>query len=474
MKASETILCISPEWHARYDGNRVLLYRYSIESSEWFTLSYRDAVVLTLFDGLTDLKTMAGRLAEIMHCPIGKAQTAIGDVVESYFHTDKKVLVDTAGLPDRDWNAYAPVHRLLSPREYTPSKRLGAPLSLLLMPSNACTTDCIYCYAERKPVGRQEHLSVGRWKELIDEAAAAGVDIATFSGGDPLRYPGLMSLVDRLIGHGFLFMISTKSHVPLSLATRLLDMGFGRRQFQVSIDGWRDEIADGMVRQPGYKAQALDSMRNLLRRGINVRTNTVCTPKNLHDVPNLLVHLARLGIRMSSVAIYGRSLFRHDDAFFLSEDDIRWLKERIEEVRADYPDYEIKFNGSIIDYNGIMPEDKARRWKERARCSGGASSMTICADGRVTLCEQMPQDDRYTAGNLKHQSLLDVWNSPRMLDIAYPPKEKFKDTACYDCDEFDECHYDYGYCFRDSLNAYGTIFCPPPNCPKAPPSPRFA
>ncbi len=474
MKAADTTLCISPDWRLRYDGNRLVVYKFSIEEVKWMSPSFRDAVALTLFDGLTDLQTVTERFAKILGCPLDKAQKAMQDIVAAYFLSDLKILADTCSLPSREWIINEQAHIKLSGKSYNQKKRLDAPLSLLLLPCNSCDTDCIYCYAERKPIKRNEHLTVSRWKELIDEAASAEIRIATFSGGDPVRYPGILSIIDQLIAREFIFSMTTKAHVSLPFASRLLEMGYGKRDFQVSIDAWSDNLADHMVKRPGYKAIAVDSIRNLLRRGIRVRTNSVCTPLNLHDVPNLLMNLAKLGVRKSSIAIYGRSLFRHDDALFLSEENIAWLRERVEEVRKLFPDYDIKFNGATIDYNAIPEEEKTRRWKDRAHCSGGSSAMTICADGRVILCEQMPQEEQYSAGNVKTQGLIEVWNSNRMKELAFPPKEKFNGTVCEDCEEFDECHYEYGYCFRDALNAYGTVFGPPPNCPKAPESPRFA
>jgi radical SAM protein with 4Fe4S-binding SPASM domain len=472
MKAENTLLCISPRWRMKNDGKRVLLYKYSTEESEWSVLPAWEALALSLFDGEKNLKQVAEHLAKLMNHPLESVQKIIEKVMVRRFHSENPVLVPKETVPYGDWCIYDRMY--VSLKEYTPIKRLDAPLSLLLMPSNSCRTDCLYCYAERKTIKRNALLSVNRWKELIAEASDAGVDIASFSGGDPLQYPGIISLLDKLIEKDFLFLIPTKTYVPPLLATRLVDMGFGRRYFQISIDAWSDGLADLMVRRRGYKDLAVKSISNLVRKGIRVRTNTVCTPMNFRDVPILLVKLAELGVKRSSVAIYGRSIYRHDDSFFMSKKNILWIKEQVEQVKAKYPNYEVSFNGSIIDYNQGSLREKNRRWTQRAHCSGGISAMTICADGRVILCEQIPQEDQYSVGNVKYQGLIEVWNSPRMREVAFPSREKFRNTVCFDCKDFDECHHQLGYCFRDSLNAYGTIYAPPPNCPQAPPSPRFA
>jgi radical SAM protein with 4Fe4S-binding SPASM domain len=430
--------------------------------------------VLSLFDGETDMQQIALRLTELLGQPLEKARKIIEKVVERRFTPEAPVLVRTEAVPDGDWSVYDPAGMCIPPKDFKPVKRLDAPLSLLLMPSNSCSTDCVYCYAERKPVKKSELLPVSRWKELIEEASAAGVDIASFSGGDPLQYHGIVPLMDKLIEKDFRFLVPTKTYVSPSFAAGLADMGFGTRYFQISIDAWTGELADSMVRRPGYRDLAVKSITNLVHHGIQVRTNTVCTPMNYRDVPALLEHLAELGVKRSSVALYGKSIYRHNDSLFMREKDILWLKGQIERLKNRFPDYSVSFNGTIIDHSKMPARQKARRWKARAHCSGGTSAMTICADGRVILCEQMPQNARYSAGDLKRQGILEVWNSPRLKALAAPPREKFRHTACFDCSEFDECHYQFGYCFRDSLNAYGTIYSPPPNCPQAPPAPRFA
>ena len=128
----------------------------------------------------------------------------------------------------------------------------------------------------------------------------------------------------------------------------------------------------------------------------------------------------------------------------------------------------VNCNVSSRDYSIPSNEAKEEAWEERSMCSAGRASMVINPTGEVTLCEQMPLQDEYIAGDLKHQGLEALWNSTRMKDKVYPSKEKFSGTECETCPDFEECINETGYCFRDSLFTYGTIYSLPPNCPKAP------
>ncbi|MRR34935.1 SPASM domain-containing protein [bacterium] len=112
--------------------------------------------------------------------------------------------------------------------------------------------------------------------------------------------------------------------------------------------------------------------------------------------------------------------------------------------------------------------DKGQRWKDRAHCSGGRSSMTITPDGKVVLCDTIPQEGIFVVGDVSVQSVMEVWNSRQLLDFAYPPRDRFAGSACHDCADLAECQSKAGYCFRDTYFNYGTAFGPPPSCPRAP------
>jgi radical SAM protein with 4Fe4S-binding SPASM domain len=114
------------------------------------------------------------------------------------------------------------------------------------------------------------------------------------------------------------------------------------------------------------------------------------------------------------------------------------------------------------------PTDKVEQWKNRAHCSGGRSSITITPDGKVVLCDTVPQQGMFVVGDVSVQSIMDVWNSEKLFNFAYPPREKCAGSACYDCHDRLDCHGKTLYCFRDTFFSYGTVYGPPPKCPLAP------
>ena len=93
--------------------------------------------------------------------------------------------------------------------------------------------------------------------------------------------------------------------------------------------------------------------------------------------------------------------------------------------------------------------------------------MLIKANGDVTLCEQVPHGPPFVVGNVSRQGVLGVWNSAELAAFLHPPQELFRGSVCFDCEAFPSCHDDrLGYCYRDTLFSYGTIYNAPPDCPR--------
>lgn len=95
----------------------------------------------------------------------------------------------------------------------------------------------------------------------------------------------------------------------------------------------------------------------------------------------------------------------------------------------------------------------------------------ILPDGKVTICEQLYWNPKYIIGDISVQSIVEVWNSERALQLAFPKREDFRDiSACKKCKIFDECYAYPNRCIVDVLKGYGqeNDDFPDPRCAKAP------
>ena len=352
--------------------------------------------------------------------------------------------------------------------------RLQFPLSLVIMPTYQCFTDCVYCYAERPALPASEYLPKERWVELLSEAGESGLDLLTFSGGDPLMYPGIEELLEVAQRYQMYCVLPTKTRVTRERAERLAALLYRSDVVQVSVDSFDPEIAAAMMRTPGYAEIARESIQNFLASGVKVRTNTVVTPINFASVESLLRELRAMGVPRANLTSYGLTHYRHDARLFLSEAQHAELNQTVQRLKTELDWPEVKCNSASRDFSNPGSNSSPEQWRERTHCSGGTSSMVILPNGDVVLCEQVPDTAPFVVGNVRHDSLSQVWNSERLYEFVVPNREKFGTTACRECEEFDTCHRVYGRCFRDALFNYGTMFAPNPSCPHAPPGIRMA
>ncbi|MEN0061052.1 MAG: radical SAM protein [Myxococcota bacterium] len=70
---------------------------------------------------------------------------------------------------------------------------------LSIEPSRRCAKACAFCYSHSTPRG-EDGYTPGELVEFVQDAARNGVEAVSFGGGEPLEYPGLFEVLDRLRG----------------------------------------------------------------------------------------------------------------------------------------------------------------------------------------------------------------------------------------------------------------------------------
>jgi radical SAM protein with 4Fe4S-binding SPASM domain len=334
--------------------------------------------------------------------------------------------------------------------------------------TSACSTNCQYCYLGRRPLSPEDLLPRRRMLELVDEAARIGIPTLRPAGGDVLLYPHLFDFLDAVSAHGMSPMrIATKAFVSPEIARRLAEYSL-IHEVQFSIDSTVPDVADYLVQTPGFCARALRSIDNALNAGLRVTGKCVITPYNIATVPRLYRELRHQGVEMVRLATYSRSGYHHREGLFNHAEDYDWFDKQLDALRAEFPDDSIHYqNGRPYLVDKQYPEQRENSWRKRVRCTAGRTSMLICADGKVIPCEQLPEIEELFVGDVRHQSIEEVWNGKKLDEITiHFPRERYRGTVCYDCDEFSECHLEKGYCIRDTYIQYGTIWQAAPSCPR--------
>jgi radical SAM protein with 4Fe4S-binding SPASM domain len=149
------------------------------------------------------------------------------------------------------------------------------------------------------------------------------------------------------------------------------------------------------------------------------------------------------------------------------ENQLQWRKEL-------YPQMRITFGG--VEPGPGTPELREKRWRERPLCTANRQGFAILPDGRTTACEELYDHPWFLLGDLRRQSVMEMWSSPEALALMHPEPSEVPAGPCRACGLFAECNEAPGRCWRDVLKAYGwnRPYYPDPRCPLAPAGNRLS
>jgi MoaA/NifB/PqqE/SkfB family radical SAM enzyme len=461
---------ISGLWRVRNDKRNVVAYKCSLNTLVYKVLSPVEASIIPLFNGTNTFSDIKAVCYEIYHEKVpdrDQLAAQIDQVIDNLMSSKEFLKLDGEASPSL---SKGPAYLLPDFTGYRfPAARLERPISFVISYTNRCSADCIYCYAEKEDCAEMD---LTRWREIFDELAANEIYLVDIGGADIFTRADAFDILEELVSRDFLFFVSTKSYLSEDDAARMAEMGIGNydmpeyliRPVQVSIDSADDQLASTLIRRPQYLRTATQTVLNLLRAGVTPRVKSVLTSLNAGAPEQVVRYFADLGVKEFHFVQYNRSMYCHDDALFLSLEQKLRLREMAERLKLNYPGLNINVQDDITTggTRNLTPE----KWQARNICSGGRSKILVKPNGDVTLCEQIPNQAPFVVGNVFAEGVMGVWNSPKLLDFIYPPREKFTGTVCFDCNEFDECHQTKGYCYRDALCSYGTIYDAQPECPR--------
>jgi radical SAM protein with 4Fe4S-binding SPASM domain len=134
---------------------------------------------------------------------------------------------------------------------------------------------------------------------------------------------------------------------------------------------------------------------------------------------------------------------------------------------ADFP---IMLDRSYLDRGFYEAANGSASFKG-ARCSALNSHLFVLPDGNVTICEQLYWNPNFIIGNVRKNSIVEIWNSPKALVLAHMKKKYLqKKSNCYACRQFQGCFERRNRCWTDVIKAYGdkNWDFPDPRCKKAP------
>ncbi len=440
------------------------------------------AMVLSFFDGTLGRTEATDKAAEYLSV----SRDTVENFVDSVTENRKQVYVKW-----EDRHIVFPPYTIIytdsaNDRRYDPEAfayekadiRMGRHHTvndITLMLTTECRTDCIYCYAAKG--GRGKDLGEEKILNLIDEAKALGVRSFDIIGGDVFAYRhGWRNIVRKLYDAGFDPYLSTKVALTEDDIKYLKDAGM--KDIQISLDTLvRENLCRIVRRSENYFEDIKATLAALNRHGIKINIHTIVCSVNssiedMDSIYDCIKELENVEIWRIDAASYslpkGMEGFR---SYKPEKETLVRLHKAISERRYDIAPI----------YSGLVNTDKALEkreiksaafFKDRILCSALYSHLFILPDGQVTICEQLYWNPRFIVGDVRRQSLAEIWNSPRSMELYNLSRADVSaESACKKCRYFTECRHEMGgVCWKYVVAAYGDEHWdfPDPSCPWAP------
>ncbi len=255
-----------------------------------------------------------------------------------------------------------------------------SPHELFISLTNECNLRCSHCYMYSGDVTIKE-LPLSEWKRILSDFSHHGFDTVTFSGGEPLLYPGFAELCEFC--HALGFTISVLSNGLLWTQSLIERLDGIIAEVQLSIDGY-DEDSYAQVRNSDGFERVLKTIA--LLDSSSIITSVAITPGYHHleeekgqyttFVQQLQAQYPALNISFSFELIPGRDITvtpELNDAYrrsvnaivtalepdYLFENFYRNLAERQQVRNCGYGGITLASNGDLYWCNRIF-EEKAQ------------------------------------------------------------------------------------------------------------------
>jgi len=240
------------------------------------------------------------------------------------------------------------------------------PVMAHIIPMRRCNLSCTYCNEyddSSKPV------SLDILFERLDQLAALGTTIVTFSGGEPLLHPELDRLISHVRSHGIIAGLITNGYLLTPQRVHQLNDA-GLDHMQISIDNvMPDDVSKKSLKVLDKKLQILAE-----HALFHVNINSVLGG-GIHKPEDALV-VGRRALELGFTSTVGMI---HD-----GDGQLRPISDRERAVFLEMKRFEKKNFSQFNHFQNSIARGQPSNW----RCRAGSRYLYICENGLVHYCSQ--------------------------------------------------------------------------------------
>jgi len=274
---------------------------------------------------------------------------------------------------------------------------LKSPISVVWEITNNCNFLCPHCRAYQKYEKEDEELE----NKIIDELIKSEVLLVNISGGEPLLNPRIFKIVKKLSDNNIHVGISTNGWFYEKYRNEIKDSGV--KFVQVSLDGpfEKHEKFRGIKGSYDRAIRALELARD---DGMFTQMNVTITSNNIDTLKWNYDKAKELGIN--------RVFYRRVVPTGKAEENKFVLPLREEYYKSIVELANLNSEKLVVSIDDpILPVLMKNTNENHLGCGAGINNLGISSDGNVYPCIFL----RTKIGNLKEDSLLDIWNNSEVL-----------------------------------------------------------
>jgi AdoMet-dependent heme synthase len=343
----------------------------------------------------------------------------------------------------------------------------NSPLVVSYTITKACNLRCSHCHVSAREAMPNE-LNLQEAMQAIDEMADLGTRALIFSGGEPLlRKNFVLSCAEYCLDAGIMpAMLTNGILLDSKVAWELKDAGI--LAVGLPIDSIYPEIHDKLRCLPGSFNSAVKAIGNCLDVDLEVVVTTMALKSTFEEMPHRIDFIASLGVDEFAVydlipvgrgkAMMGEAMTQEQRAQL-----VRYMQDTQEKTEMVftmsggqplYPEIAVEMHKN----RGTTSKDLLLKqfWiQEPVGCHAGRAYLSLRPDGEVYPCTFLP----VTVGNIRKQSLRDIWYNNKILQDLRDRKSHLK-GECGKCEFRESC----GGCRGRAYTCTGNYFESDPSC----------
>ncbi len=345
---------------------------------------------------------------------------------------------------------------------------------VMLMITTRCKTDCFYCYATKEK--RDATLPLPVIEKVVKESVQLRMRSVDVIGGDVFTHESWRDIVKLLYENGYTPFLSTK--VELSESDIAFLKSVGVKDLQISLDTLvKDHLLKIVHRKEDYYDKIRLTLDLLEKYDIDTYIHSIISSQNseIIDMRSLYDYIKdKHNIKVWRIDPATYSIPKGEAKFIQFRAKSEDLARLSDFFRSNSFNMPVRYSSLALSTQRPAKRQihSADFFKNRRLCTANYSSLFVLPDGKVTICEQLYWNPRFIVGDVTKQSLAEIWNSEKALNLYYLQQSALSEKSrCKVCKYFVDCRQKMGgVCWKEVISAYGSENWdyPDPTCPFAP------